>query len=68
MIRDHGSNFTAAFDAVLAYAGIGTANLCSVRTPRMNAIAERWIGGCRRQLLDRTVVWNQAHLRRILRA
>ena len=42
--------------------------LCSVQTPRMNAIAERWIGGCRRELLNRTLVWNQAHLRRILRA
>jgi putative transposase len=66
MIRDRGSNFTAAFDAVLADAGIQTV-LCSIRTPRMNAIAERWIGGCRRELLDRTLVWNQAHLRRILR-
>jgi putative transposase len=65
MIRDRGSNFTAAFDAVLADAGIRTV-LCSVATPRMNAIAERWIGGCRRELLDRTLVWNQAHLRRIL--
>jgi transposase InsO family protein len=59
MIRDRGSNFTAAFDAVLAGAGIRTV-LCNVRTPRMNAIAERWIGGCRRELLDRTLVWNQA--------
>ena len=33
----------------------------------MNAIAERWIRGCRRELLDRTLVWNQHHLRRILR-
>jgi hypothetical protein len=33
----------------------------------MNAIAERWIGGCRRELLDRTLIWNQAHLGRILR-
>ena len=32
-----------------------------------NAIVERWIGGFRRELLDRTLVWNQAHLRRILR-
>jgi len=53
MIRDRDSNFTAAFDAVLADAGIRTV-LCNVRTPRMNAIAERWIGGCRRELLDRT--------------
>ena len=60
MIRDRGSNFTAAFDAVLADAGIRTV-LCNVR------IAERWIGGCRRELLDRGLIWNQAHLRRILR-
>ena len=66
MIRDRGSNYTAAFNAVLADAGIRTV-LCNVQTPRMNAIAERWIGGCRRELLDRTLIWNQAHLRRILR-
>ena len=34
MIRDRGSNYTAAFDAVLADAGIRTV-LCNVRTPRM---------------------------------
>jgi transposase InsO family protein len=66
MIRDRGSNFTTAFDAVLADAGIRTV-LCNIQTPRMNAIAERWIGGCRRELLDRTLIWNQAHLRRVLR-
>ena len=27
---------------------------------------DHWIGGCRRELLDRTLIWNQAHLRRIL--
>ena len=66
MIRDRGPNFTSAFDAVLADAGI-RAVLCSIRTPRMNAIAERWIAGCRRELLDRTLLWNQSHLRQILR-
>ena len=67
MIRDRGSNFTAAFDAVLAGAEIQTV-LCNAAAPRMNAIAERWIGGCcRRELLDRTLVWNQNHLRQILR-
>jgi putative transposase len=52
--------------AVLADAGICTV-LCSIRTPRMNAITERWTGGCPRELLDRTLIWNQAHLRLILR-
>ncbi len=36
-------------------------------TAPSNAIAERWIGGCRRELLDCTLAWNQAHLLRILR-
>jgi putative transposase len=67
MIRDRGPDFTATVGAVLADAGIRTV-LCNVATPRMNAIAERWIGGCRRELLDRTLIWNQAHLRRVLRA
>jgi putative transposase len=40
IIRDRGSNYAAAFDTVLADAGI-RAVLCNVQTPRMNAIAER---------------------------
>lgn len=66
LIRDRGSNITAAFDTVLADAGLRTV-LCNVRTPRMNAIMERWIGSVRRELLNRTLVWNHEHLRRILR-
>jgi putative transposase len=33
----------------------------------MNSITERWIGSCRRELLDRTLVWNQRHLMTVLR-
>src|ERR1039458_7329607 len=55
MIRHRGSNFTDIFDAVLVDAGIRTV-LGNVRTPRMNAIAERWIGGCRRELLDQEAI------------
>ena len=66
VICDRGPDFAAPFAAILADAEIRSV-LCNVRTPRMNAIAERWIGGCRRELLDRTLVWNQNHLRRILR-
>lgn len=51
----------AAFDAVFTTAG--TRILRSpVQTPRANALMERWIGGCRRELLDRTLVCNQSHL------
>ena len=33
----------------------------------MNEVMERWIGSCRRELLDRTLIWNQRHLMTILR-
>src|ERR1035441_5124289 len=33
----------------------------------MNSIMERWVGSCRRELLDRTLVWNQRHLMIVLR-
>jgi len=33
----------------------------------MNSIMERWIGSCRHELLDRTLVWNQRHLMTVLR-
>ena len=34
---------------------------------RGNSIMERWIGSCRRELLDRTLIWNQRHLMMVLR-
>jgi transposase InsO family protein len=33
----------------------------------MNAIMERWVLTCRRELLDRTLMWNQRHLLHALR-
>ncbi|MFE3264827.1 integrase core domain-containing protein [Streptomyces sp. NPDC059215] len=32
----------------------------------MSSIVERWIQTCRRELLDRTLIWNQSHLPRAL--
>jgi putative transposase len=34
---------------------------------RGNSVMERWIGSCRRELLERTLVWNQRHLITVLR-
>jgi hypothetical protein len=33
----------------------------------MNSIMERWIGSCRRELMDRTLIWNQRHFITVLR-
>jgi putative transposase len=50
---------------------IVTSGLCSQRGRVMGistySIMERWIGSCRRELLDRTLVWNQRHLMTALR-
>ena len=64
LIRDHGSNFTRSFDAVFQAAGT-TILRTAVQAPRMNAICERLIGTLRRELLDRTLILNQAHLQAI---
>jgi transposase InsO family protein len=66
LIRDRDSGFTAAFDAVLADAGLAVLK-SGVRMPRMNSITERWIQTCRRELLDHTLIWNQRHLLHALR-
>jgi len=66
LLRDRDTKFTAAFDAVLGDAGIRILR-SPIRAPRANAIMERWIGGCRRELLDQTLIWNQLHLLHVLR-
>lgn len=64
--QDRNASFTAAFDAVFQAAGIRIVRSTD-QASRMNSIMERWIGSRRRQLLDRTLVWNQRHLMTVLR-
>jgi len=66
LIRDRDSRYTAAFDAVFEDEGVAIVKT-GVRVPRMNAIMERWVRSCRAELLDRTLIVNQAHLRHALR-
>jgi len=65
LVRDRGSQFTGAFDEIFATEHI-TVLKTPVRTPLANAFAERWIGTLRRDLLDRTLVWNRRQLERIV--
>ena len=66
LIRDRDGKFPGLFDDVLTDAGIEVV-LSGVQMPRMNSIMERWVQTCRRELLDRTLIWNQAHLLHALR-
>jgi Integrase core domain len=40
--------------------------LTGVQMPRMNAIMKRWVKTLRAELLDRTLIWNETHLRHAL--
>jgi len=66
LIRDRDGKYPALFDAVLKDAGVEVV-LSGVQMPRMNAVMERWVLTCRRELLNRTLVWNQRHLLHALR-
>ncbi|GAA0929098.1 integrase core domain-containing protein [Virgisporangium aurantiacum] len=66
LIRDRDGKYPGIFDAILAHAGI-TVVLSGIQTPRMNAIMERWVRTCRRELLDRILIWNQRQLLHALR-
>jgi putative transposase len=37
------------------------------RSPWQNGTAERWVGSCRRDLLDHVIVLNERHLKRLVR-
>ena len=65
-LHDRDASFTATFDAALQAGGARVVR-CAVQAPRMNSVMERWIGGCRRELLDRTLVWNTRRLMSVLR-
>jgi putative transposase len=36
------------------------------RSPWQNGVAERWVGNCRRDLLDHIIVLNERHLKRLM--
>src|SRR6185312_8165094 len=65
LIRDRDTKFTSIFDAVFASEAIRILRT-PVRAPRANAIAERWIGTVRRELLDRILIVNRRHLEHVL--
>ena len=57
LVRDRASQFTGDFDEIFRSEGLKILRT-PVRVPVANAFAERWIGTLRRELLDRTIIWN----------
>jgi putative transposase len=65
LVRDRAGQFSEAFDAVLADAGIEVVKI-PPRSPRANAYAERFVLTARTEVTDRMLIFGERHLRRVL--
>jgi hypothetical protein len=66
LIRDNDTKFTDAFDTVFRSEGIDVIPT-PYRAPNANAYVERWIRSVREECLDKLLIINPAHLRRVMR-
>ena len=65
LIRDRDRKFTTAFDAV--FASERNHIICTPdRASNASAYAERWVGTVREACLDKLIILNEAHLRRVM--
>ena len=65
LIHDRDTKFSASFDTVFAAEGIDSI-LTPYQAPNANAFAERWIRSAREECLDQLLIFNEAHLWRVL--
>lgn len=66
LLRDRDTKFTSAFDTVFAAADVEIIRT-PVRAPRANAIAERFVGTVRREVVDHILIINQHDAATVLR-
>jgi hypothetical protein len=66
IIFDHDSKFNGDVIRLLTATGLQPKRT-SIQAPWQNGTAERWVGSCRREMLDRIIPLNERHLRRLLR-
>jgi transposase InsO family protein len=65
LIRDRDAKFTDAFDTAFTAAGAEILKI-PPRSPRANAVAERFVLTARAECPDWVLIWNRRHLERVL--
>jgi transposase InsO family protein len=65
LLRDRDSKFSGPFDEVCRTEGLVVVKT-PIRSPKANAVAERWVGTVRRECLDHVLIFGQRHLSRLL--
>jgi hypothetical protein len=65
LVYDRDSIFSADVTAAIRNLGIEPVRT-AYRSPWQNPFAERWVGTCRREILDHVIVLGERHLRRLL--
>jgi len=66
LLFDHDSKFGK--EVVAAVREMGSEPVpTAYRSPWQNGVAERWVGSCRRDLLDHVIIFNERHLNRLMR-
>jgi transposase InsO family protein len=65
LIFDRGANFNEEVVSTIKSFGIQPKRT-SFRSPWQNGVAERWVGTCRRDLLDHVIVLHERHLKRLM--
>ncbi len=66
LILDNDSSFSIDVTRSIESLGI-TPKRTAYRSPWQNGTAERWVGSCKREVIDHVIVFNEDHLRRLLR-
>ena len=65
LVFDRGANFNE--EVIETVKSFGTQpKRTSFRSQWQNGVAERWVGNCRRDLLDHVIVLNERHLKRLV--
>jgi transposase InsO family protein len=65
LVFDHDTKF--GNDVISSAKDMGSQPVrTAFRSPWQNGVAERWVGSCRRDLLDHVIVLNERHLKRLM--